>query len=238
MIKFLADYLNYEKIKINISNKTSNEDLLGKTIIENDSEGKIKIKNAETVLLSAINFKKYNPIKKIFFQNLNLASPAVMETLSSIFTKSSNILLPDGSMVKRGNMNIIGIFNPQSGSSRDILPNSLLYNSIYHIVESPNDQDIKDIIEVLFKQHNLPNDEMESFTDSFFKARNFSSNTINEISLSLTDIKKYIEFRKKCPSINTFIINQFIFAYRFSKRKNIEELREKLGFTRFKFKYF
>lgn len=138
-----------------------------------------------------------------------------METLSSIFTNSSNILLPDGSMVKRGNMNIIGIFNPQSGSSRDILPNSLLYNSNYHIEESPNDQDIKDIIEVLFKQHNLPNDEMESFIDSFFKARNFSSNTINEISLSLTDIKKYIEFRKKCPSINTFIINQFFFAYRF-----------------------
>ena len=158
-----------------------------------------------------------------------------METLSSIFTNNSNILLPDGSMVKRGEMNIIGIFNSQGGSSREKLPNSLLYNSIYHIVENPNDEDIKDIIEVLFKKNNLSEDEIKSFTDYFFKARKFSSNTINEIPLSLTDIRKYIDLRIKCPLIDRFIINQFIFVYRFVQKKSIEEIKHKLGFTRFKF---
>ena len=236
MIKFLADFLNFELININISSQTTNEDLLGKMTIGKNNKGQIIIRNSETKLLLAIKCYQNEPNTIVVFQNLNHASPAVMETLSSIFgSVNSNILLPDGSMVKKGIMNIIGIFNRQGGANRDKLPTNLLYNSIYHIVESPNDQDIKDIIEVLFKVNNLSNDERKTFTNYFFRAKNFSSKIVNEISLSLTDIKKYIDFRIKCPNLKPYIINQFIFVYRFTQEKNIEDIIKKLDFGKFKF---
>ena len=193
MIKFLADYLNFEIININITNQTNNNDLLTKIIIGKNEQGEISVKYSETKLLSAIKYYQNNPSTIVVFQNLNHASPAVMETISCIFgNPNSNILLPDGSMVKRGIMNIIGIFNRQGGVSRDKLPNNLLHNSIYHIVESPNNKDIKDIIEVLFKENNLSDDERKIFSSSFFTVKDFISNVINEIPLSITDIKKYI----------------------------------------------
>ena len=104
MIKFLADFLNFELININISSQTTNEDLLTKIIIDKDEQGDICIKNSETKLLSAIKNYQNNPNTIVVFQNLNHASPAVMETISSIFGNiNSNILLPDGSTIKREN---------------------------------------------------------------------------------------------------------------------------------------
>ena len=228
-IKYLADYLNLEIINVNISKETKVEDLLCQISIEKEENGSIKIKNNETKLLKALKSHEQIPKSIIVFQNINNASPAVLETLTSIFGPvNTNILLPNGDIVQKGEAYIFAIFNRQSGASREKLPSNLIHNSLYYIVENPDDNDIRNIINTLFEKNNLE-DEITFFQKYYFEAKKFISQQNNEISLTISDIKKYILFRKKCPSINTFIIIQFIFIYRFYKFKIIEESKKKLG---------
>ena len=228
-IKYLADYLNFELININISKETKVEDLLCQVSIEKDENGSIKIKNNETKLLKALKSHEKNPKSIIVFQNINNASPAILEALTSIYGPvNTNILLPNGDTFQKGEVHIFSIFNKQSGVTREKLPSSLIHNSLYYIVENPDDNDIRDITTTLFQYHHLEK-EINKFQNYYFDSKEFISEKNNEISLSLSDIRKYILFRKKCPTVDDFIIIQFIFIYRFSKLNLIEECQKKLG---------
>ena len=71
--------------------------------------------------------------------------------LNSIFTPNAKILLSNGSILEKGNMNIIGIFNKgRDNVSKDKIPAGILSNCIYHIVENPSSEDILNIILIYF----------------------------------------------------------------------------------------
>ena len=99
-IKYISELFGYEIFNIIISKNTKVEDLLGKNIIIKDKNKNIKIIFNETILTKTLKNKiDYRKEKKIIFvfNNLNNASPAVLELLTSIFDKNqNNILLSDG----------------------------------------------------------------------------------------------------------------------------------------------
>ena len=89
--------------------------------------------------------------KNILFQGINNASPTVLDVLNSIFTPDAKILLSNGSILDKGNMNIIGVFNKgRDNANKDKIPAGILSNCIYHIVENPSPNDILNIITNLF----------------------------------------------------------------------------------------
>ena len=228
-IKYLTDYLNFEIININISKETKVEDLLCQISIDKDENGNIKIKNNETKLLKSLKSHEKNPKSVIVFQNINNASSAVLETLTSIAGPvNTNILLPNGDTCQKGEVHIIFIFNKKNGVSRQKLPSTLIHNSLYYIVETPDDDDIKEIIRTLFNYYHME-DEVENFKRLYFESKNFIEEKTNEISLAISDIRKYILFRTKCPKVEPFIITQFIFVYRFSQLDLIKESQKNLG---------
>ena len=56
-------------------------------------------------------------------------------------------------------MNLISIFYPSDDFTREKLPGNLINNSLYFIAESPNKNDIVNIISNLFNEADLPKNE-------------------------------------------------------------------------------
>jgi len=222
-IKYIADYLGFNIINIIISRSTKVDDLLGKLTISRDENNNIHVNIIETKLVKAFksNSEMNNTI--IVFHNINNASPAVLEVLASIFDHHQHdILLPDGNTIYKGKMNIIGIFNPKNNpSNRDKLPNSLIYSSIYHIVNSPEDSDVFDFIITLFSKTNLKEDALVTF-DHYKITKQYAAE-INATPLTLNDLIKYILFRRASYGcIDRSLISQMVFAYRFIQQESIQ----------------
>ena len=167
-IHYLAKNLGLEIINIVISKSTKVDDLLLKIIIEKSKKGEIIVKNQETELYKAIQCTNNYPMKLILFQGINNASPAVLDILSSIFTPGAKILLPNGSTLNKGNMNIIGVFNKRKNNiNKDKIPTGILTNCIYHIVENPSPDDILNIILNLFSRMNFGEEENKKYTRNY-----------------------------------------------------------------------
>ena len=150
-IHYMAQKLGLDIINIVISKSTKVDDLLMKIIIEKTESGEIIVKNQETELYKAIKSTDEHQKKLIVFQGINNASPAVLDVLNSIFIPDANILLSNGSILEKGNMNIIAIFNKgRDNINRDKIPTGILSNCIYHIVDNPSNDDILKIITNLF----------------------------------------------------------------------------------------
>jgi len=229
-IKYIADYLGFNIINIIISRSTKVDDLLGKLTISRDENNNIHVNIIETKLVKAFksNSEMNNTI--IVFHNINNASPAVLEVLASIFDHHQHdILLPDGNTISKGKMNIIGIFNPKNNlSNRDKLPNSLIYSSIYHIVNSPKNSDVLDFIETLFSKTKFKEDAIVTF--EHYKITKQYAAEINETPLSLNDLVKYILFRRASYGcIDRLLISQMIFAYRFIQQESIQYVLSKMS---------
>jgi MoxR-like ATPase len=152
-IQYIAECLGYDIINIMISKNTKADDLLGRISITRDTDtNKIKVEYIETKLLKAI--KQNNESKKsiIVIHNLNNASNAVLDKLSSIFDKEQkDILLPNGTREKKGNFHIISIFNSENDIvNREKLPSLLINNSLYDMIRKMTNQEISNIIEKKF----------------------------------------------------------------------------------------
>ena len=94
-----------------------------KTILKKNEKGNISLVNSKTPLCEAIEFSGNYPKKLIVLEGINNSSPAVLEVLNSIYgKKGTNILLPNGSTIVKGNMNLISIFNPTNDFTRERLP--------------------------------------------------------------------------------------------------------------------
>ncbi len=150
-INYTSELLSYEVVNIMISQSTKVEDLLGKNIITKDKNKNIKVILNETKLSKALKKQKdENQLSKeliFIFNNLNNASPAVLELLTSIFDKiQENALLSDRSTIPKNPINIIGILEPLNSANKDKLPPTLLYSSLYHIVLEPDEESICEII--------------------------------------------------------------------------------------------
>ena len=181
-IHYMAQRLGLDIINIVISKSTKVDDLLMKIIIEKSNTGEILVKNQETELYKAIKCTDEYPKKLILFQGINNASPAVLDVLNSIFTPDAKILLSNGSILNKGNMNIIGIFNKgRDNASKDKIPAGILSNCIYHIVENPSSFDILNIIINLFLKMDFGKEENIKYTKNYLIDKKEKESEIEKI---------------------------------------------------------
>ena len=92
IINYISELLRYEVVNIMISQSTKVEYLLGKNIITKNKNKNIKVILNKTKLSKALKKQKDDNqlSKELIFvlNNLNNASPAVFELLTSIFDKN------------------------------------------------------------------------------------------------------------------------------------------------------
>ena len=247
-INYINELLGYEIVNINISQYTKIEDLLGRKIIKIDKNKNVKIILKKTKLLQALigeeneenedeeyliidRCKKSNNYKIFIFNNINNASPSVLELLTSIFDKTQKcLLLQDGSTIYKNPINIIGISNVQNGLKRDQLLHNLAYSPLYHIVLEPDNESIKRII-----RNHLKKEEIEEvgqkLYEIYMKAKCIMEKKYQrENVFNLNDIFKFINFRKiSYGKINDVsIIYALIFLYRFTEEEIINDLKKEL----------
>ena len=81
----------------------------------------LKYNENGNIYINNDNLNKNN--KTVFvFDNINNANPSVMELLTSIFDKNQKyIMSSDGNTFQKNNIQIIGIFNPQNGETKEKL---------------------------------------------------------------------------------------------------------------------
>ena len=179
-IHYISKKLGLDIINIVISKSTKVDDLLMKTIIEKSGTGEIIVRNQHTELYYAIERNEEHPKKLIFFQGINNASPAVLDVLNSIFIPDANILLSNGSILRKGKMNIIGILNKDRDNiNKEKIPTGILSNFIYHIVENPSTEDILSIITNLFLRMDFGNKENKKYVKNYL-IENRIDGVINE----------------------------------------------------------
>ena len=236
-IKYFAYLLNLEILRIPITKSTKVDDLLCKTVLKKDKNGFATLINSKTPLCKAIENKGLYPEQLVILEGINNASPAILEILNSIFgPKDTNILLPNGSTITKGNVNLIGIFNPSNDNSREKLPTSLINNCLYYIVDNPSEDDIKKIIDTLFNNEQiLTEEEKKLFTSNYLKAKRISESEINEFPITLNEVKKYIQFRNQIPNLDKSIFMKFIFQHHFTQIDSIKKVQESLKFLDYMF---
>ena len=203
-IHYIAEKLGLDIINIVISKSTKVDDLLMKIIIEKSDSGEIIVRNQETELYKAIKSTDEHPKKLIIFQGINNASPAVLDILNSIFIPDAKILLSNGSILEKGNMNIIAIFNKgRDNVNRDKIPTGILSNCIYQIVDNPSKDDILNIITNLFARMDFGKEENKKYVQNYL------------IENRIDGIKKEEEAEKKLK-------NEKYFQDNFEKAKTLE----------------
>ena len=227
-IKFVADTLGYDVINIMISQSTKAEDLLGRLVITYDESHNIKAEIIKTKLVEAIESESKASKSIIVFHNINHASAAVLEVIQTIFDPhEDHILLTSGSTLPKRKLNLVGIYNTDSGfSNRDNLPTSLIYSSIYYIINNPNKEELKKVIKMSFKNTEFA-EEADQFYSDFNTSNTFAKDNNASSILTLNDVIKYIIFRKETLNkFNRDIVSQIIFAYRFINQETIEEVKK------------
>ena len=237
-INFIADYLGYEIINIMLSSTTKVDDLLGREKISKENN-RIKIKFTKTKFSNALthynNYEEKEARKQIIvLHNLNKCTPAVLEALLSIFDlHEPKILYKNGEVENVKENFIVGIYNGDNGKNK--LPHALVSSSIYHIVPNPNESDIKNIIHIKFNLANLKSD-IDIFENNFNKTKKIALEHNSSFPLSLSDIEKYIEFRKVSKEyFDEQIISQIVFAYRFSEPDIIKEVLKAINLSELSF---
>ena len=249
-IQYVAESLGLEIINIILSQSTNTEDLLGRVRISKNENNEIKVETIKTKLRQNLEASSNSGKSIIVFHNLNNATAAVLELITNIFDyKQEAILLPDGSKINKGPINLVGLFDPQNGmNNRDKLPTNLRQSSIYHILKYTNEKErIKDlcsVIEVKFEDSSYEDDngKIQNFTSDieiFIKRFNETYNFLveqNEKVLTYNDISKYIVLRKATKNkLDEKIISQFIFAYCLSDQEKIEKILNRLNLDQAKF---
>ena len=266
-INLMAQFLGLNIIHKVLSKSSKSDELLMNMIItKENNETKIEYKKSD--ISEALEEKTSKKI--IIFDEINNASLPVLDLLTNIIY-DKKVLLPDGSELKIGNPNIIGIINRNNNESNlDKIPLNLKSNCIYHIVENPDSNDFMHIIGNLFRlidfdknskkkyiqnyiiNHESMNEEQRKFilenrekfdnyydkaiqsefdyfSKKFIDSLNFIKNNSIEPAFNLIDVKKYIDFRKHFPKIDSLYLMLFIFVYRFDKKDIQENIMKELN---------
>ena len=235
-IEYYAKMAQLELVQVPISKSTKVDDLLSKTTFKKNEKGNFILVNSKTPLCHAIECQDNFPNKLVVLEGINNATPAVLEILNSIYgKKGTNILLPNGSKIVKGNMNLISIFNPSDDFTREKLPGNILNNSLYFIVEDPSKIDITNIITYLFNKAELPKDEKDEFSVNFLKAQKIAREGVGEFPITLHEVRKYISLRKSIPELDKKVFMTFIFNYHFSQKENIYKAQKELKLDSFLF---
>ena len=147
-------------------------------------------------------------------------------------------------------MNLIGVFNKENDNiNKGKMPEGILSNSIYHIVENPSSEDIIKIIYNLFIRMDFGNDENLKYTKNYLIEKGIEKEEIevklkilkNPENPSFEGVKVYFQkqfeeakkleaedFTKKFLDLQLFIINETTNESKFSLNdiKNYIDLRE------------
>ena len=218
-IHYISKKLGLEIMNVVISKSTKVDDLLIKVIIEKSKIGEILIRNYETELYKAIKSYDNYPKKLIVFQEINNASSEVFDFLNSLFIPGADIHLSNGSILDKGNMNIICIFNKgRNNINKDKIPAGMLSNCIYHIVDNPSSEDILNIITNLFIRMDFGEEENKNYVKNYLIENRIDGiENENEANEKIKD-KNYFKdnFQKaKELEFNDFS-KKFLYAIKFS----------------------
>ena len=125
-----------------------------------DSNGKLNTKEKKTLFTELIEKNDENSKKIILLENLENISYDLWEVLMQVFDydienendeyfyNKNTILLPNGEIIKKGKIILIGLYN----SNLDIndinrnIPEKILNSSLIHIVNQLNDDDYDSLI--------------------------------------------------------------------------------------------
>ena len=212
-IYYVAEYLGLEIIHKVLSKSTKSDELLMNMIISKSKNNETIIEYKETDITQAL--KEKNSKKIIIFDEINNASLPVLDLLSNIFNleDNRNIFLPDGTELKIGNINIIGIINRSNNESLlDRIPLNLKSNSIYHIVENPNGDDFTKIITNLFTNIHYDENSKKEYVENYFS---------NHSSLNEEEKKSILENKEE---INKYYQEARENEYKLFAKKFIEAL--------------
>ncbi len=113
-INYICKRIGYEIIHFYLSNSTSLKDLFCKVVLVQENNQK-KFKTIRSKLLDAIERKNNETNYIILIENLEQASPNILEALIPIFDNSEDyILLPTGEEIFKSNFNLIATFDLSS----------------------------------------------------------------------------------------------------------------------------
>jgi len=238
-IKYVVESLGSTPVFINLIPNINSSDLLGKTSITKVNNN-LKIEFIKTKLTKALEDTSNAANTLLIFENINNASSAVLQLLTNIFDyKQTQIPLPNNTLLQKGTINAIGLWNPQNGySTKDKLPSNLINSCIYFTFKYQEENELKDILMKIinqkFKNTSFSNDVV-NFYKKYMTTLSFL-NQENENTLNLNDVDKYITLREASEDLldeNT--ISKIIFAYCVSDQEKIDKIINLLGLDQLKF---
>ena len=238
-IKYVVESLGLTPIFINLIPNFNSSDLLGKTSITKVNNN-LRIEFIKTKLTKALEDTNNATNTLIIFENINNASSAVLQLLTNIFDyKQAQIPLPNNTLLQKGTINVIGLWNPQHGySTKDKLSSNLINSCIYFTFKYQEENELKDIlmniINQKFKKTSFSNDVV-NFYKKYMTTLSFL-NQENENALNLNDVDKYITLREASEDLlDETTISKIIFAYCISDQEKIDKIINKLGLDQSKF---
>ena len=183
-----------------------------------------------------VNYNETNSI--IFFENIELASPSILEALIPFFDKSiSKFLLPFGQEGKMKKYNIILSYDPSriNLSFQNFFPPQIYNNSLIFKMQNPSTNDYYLIFNKMTYDKEYSNEKNNSeIINDFITSKNYTIDTQAKELISLNDLKKYDLFRNQMKSIykDNDLISEMIFTSRFSSKTQKLELFKKLGYKK------
>lgn len=218
-INLMSQFFELEIIHKVLSKSTKSDELLMNMIITKSEDSGTKIEYKKTDISQALEEK--NSKKMIIFDEINNASLPVLDLLTSIIV-DKKALLPDGSELKVGNPNIIGIINRNNNESlSDRIPLNLKSNCIYHIVENPDGKDFGNIITKLFNTIDYDENSKKEYTKNYI----LNHEIMNEKQRKeiFKNKVKYEEYYRKAVEYEfNYFSKKFITSLNFIQQNSIE----------------
>ena len=218
-INLMSQFFDLEVIHKVLSKSTKSDELLMNMIITKSEDFGTKIEYKKTDISEALEEK--NSKKIIIFDEINNASLPVLDLLTNIIV-DKKALLPDGSELKVGNPNIIGIINRNNNESlSDRIPMNLKSNCIYHIVENPDGNDFSNIITKLFSTIDYDEKAKKDYTKNYI----LNNEIMNESQRKdiFKNKAKYEEYYRKAIEYEfNYFSKKFITSLNFIQQNSIE----------------
>ena len=241
-INYISKKLGYKLIHYQITESTTIEELLGKEVIKPDDEQLFFLEKSELfnavieedfITNSTNENKKYDEFTIIFIENIEHASPYLLEAMIPFFDNSlSEILLPFGQEGKKKPFNLIVTYDPtkHSSSFENFIPIQILNNSLIFKFQNPNENDYLNIYKQLSSlQENEEESNIQKIIKNFINSKYFSTIFQGKELFTINDLKKYNIFRENIDNKdNNDIISKLIFTSKFANKKQKEDLENKL----------
>ena len=246
-IYYIAKLLKYHILNIQITESTTIEELFCKEVINPDSDKLFFLEKTE--LYNAIIKSNYNfdePNEKeinenntiIFLENIEQASPSILEALIPLFDESlPTFLLPFGLEGNKKIYNLIVTYDPTKfkTSFQNFFPIQILNNSIIFKLQNPGELEYSNILKAMTNFQESYNDEnYEKISNNFFISKNYAIDIQGDELFTINDLKKYELFRNQSTNLdnNDDLISRMIFPTRYSSKKQKDDLENKLGFKK------